>query len=51
MPVNLRELGITPTEEQIHEMAVRCAKAYGGSKGSAQLLHQKDMEEIYHMAR
>lgn len=51
MPVNLRELGITPTEEQIHEMAVRCAKACGGSKGSAKLLHQKDMEEIYHMAR
>lgn len=51
MPVNLRELGITPTEEQIHEMAVRCAKACGGSKVSAKLLHQKDMEEIYHMAR
>lgn len=51
MPVNLSELGIEPTDEQIHEMAVRCAVACGGSQGSARILYQDDMEKIYQMAR
>lgn len=51
MPTNMRELGIEPTDAQIHEMAVRCAEACGGSKGSAMVLHQEDMEKIYLMAR
>lgn len=51
MPTNMRELGIHPTEEQIHEMAVRCAAACGGSQGSARVLYQEDMEKIYRMAR
>lgn len=51
MPTNMRELGIDPTDEQIHEMAVRCAAACGGSQGSAKILYQGDMEEIYRMAR
>lgn len=50
MPVNMKESGIEPTEEQIHGMAVRCAKACGGQKGSARILYQDDMEEIYRMA-
>lgn len=51
MPINMEELGVEPTDKQIHEMAVRCAKACGGSKGSAKLLYKEDMEEIYRMAR
>lgn len=51
MPVNMRELGIEPTDEQIHEMAVRCAAACGGKKGSAKVLYEEDMEKIYHMAK
>ncbi|MDO5539539.1 MAG: iron-containing alcohol dehydrogenase [Eubacteriales bacterium] len=51
MPVNMRELGIEPTDEQIHEMAVRCAVACGGKKGSAKVLYEEDMEKIYRMAR
>ena len=51
MPTSMKELGIDPTDEQIHEMAVRCAEAGGGSKGSAKVLYQEDMEKIYHMAK
>lgn len=51
MPVNMKELGIVPTDEQIKEMAGGCVKACGGSKGSARVLHQDDMEQIYRMAR
>lgn len=50
MPVNMSELGIHPTEEQIQEMAERCAKACGGSQGSARVLYQEDMVNIYRMA-
>lgn len=51
MPVNLRELGVHPTDEQILEMAESCANAVGGQKGSAKVLHQRDFAEIYRMAR
>lgn len=51
MPVNLRELGIEPAEEQIEWMAESCARAAGGRKGSAKVLEQRDMAEIYRMAR
>ena len=51
MPINMRELGIEPTEEQILEMAESCAGAVGGKKGSAKLLDQNDFAEIYRMAR
>lgn len=50
MPTNLRELGITPTDEQLYELASRCAKASGGSQGSAKLLYESDMLNIYRMA-
>lgn len=51
MPTNMRELGIQPTDEQIHEMAVSCAAASGENRGSARVLDMEDMEKIYHMAR
>lgn len=51
MPTNMRELGIEPTEAQILEMAASCARAGGGSIGSAKVLHETDMAEIYRMAR
>ena len=51
MPVNMRELGIEPTEEQILRMAASCARAAGGKKGSAKVLREEDMAEIYRMAR
>ncbi|WP_346669660.1 iron-containing alcohol dehydrogenase [uncultured Subdoligranulum sp.] len=50
MPTSMRELGIDPTDEQLHAMAHSCASACGGSKGSARLLHEEDMYNIYKMA-
>lgn len=50
MPVNMSELGIHPTKEQIDEMAERCAKATGGCKGTAKILYKEDMVNIYKMA-
>lgn len=51
MPVNMRELGIEPTDEQIREMARRCSAAVGGQIGSAKVLRESDMVRIYEMAR
>ena len=51
MPINMKELGIQPTDEQIHQMAVSCADACGGSKGSAKVLYAEDFEKIYQMAK
>ena len=51
MPTNLRELGIDATDEQIAEMAHRCATNAGGKKGSAKVLYEDDMRAIYEMAR
>lgn len=51
MPTTMKELGIEPTEEQILEMAHRCALATGGQIGSAKALKEEDMAEIYRMAR
>ena len=50
MPVNMRELGIEPTEAQIKEMAASCMSASGGKKGSAKGLYEEDIEAIYRMA-
>ena len=51
MPINFAELGISPTDAQLEEMADRCEKATGGSLGSAKTLFRQDMLEIYRMAR
>ena len=50
MPINMRELGIEPTEEQVLEMANGCARATGGSVGSAKVLYEEDMAAIYRAA-
>ncbi|MDO5549353.1 MAG: iron-containing alcohol dehydrogenase [Eubacteriales bacterium] len=50
MPTTLKELGISPTQEQMAEMARGCAAACGGSQGSAKVLYEEDMLRIYHMA-
>lgn len=50
MPVNLKELGIHPTEEQIREMAEGYLKASGSATGSAKKLDLQDMIRIYQMA-
>ena len=51
MPTNLKELGISPTDEQIVQMAESCASAAGGLTGSAKKLGKDDMIEIYLKAR
>lgn len=50
MPTNMRELGIAPTDAQLRAMAASCAQACGGSKGSARVLFEEDMYNIYKMA-
>ena len=47
MPTNLRELGVTPTEEELADMAHKCAVGVGGAMGSAKLLNEEDMLAIY----
>lgn len=51
MPTSLIELGITPTDAQIKEMAESCEKATGGSIGSAKRLYFDDMLKIYEAAK
>lgn len=51
MPINMRELGIEPTDEQIEKMADSCIRAAGGHKGSAKVLYKDDMIKIYRAAR
>jgi alcohol dehydrogenase YqhD (iron-dependent ADH family) len=50
MPVNLKELGISPTDADLSEMAKKAAIACGGVKGSAMPLKQDDMLNIFHAA-
>ncbi len=50
MPTSLRELGIDPTEEDMRDMASRCAVNCGGKKGSAKVLYEEDMYNIYKLA-
>ena len=50
MPTNFHELGISPTDEQINEMARRCLEASGAATGSAKKLTFDDMVAIYRAA-
>ena len=50
MPTNMRVLGIAPTDAQLRAMAASCAQACGGSKGSARVLFEEDMYNIYKMS-
>ena len=47
MPTNLRELGVSATEEDLVTMARKCAIGVGGAMGSAKLLKEDDMLAIY----
>ena len=51
MPTNLRELGVTATDEQLAEMAHKCAVGVGGAMGSAKLLNEDDMLAIFKACR
>ena len=51
MPINLRELGVEPSDEEIEKMAEGCMKACGKPSGSAKILDKPDIIEIYKMAR
>ena len=50
MPINLKELGVTATEEDLKLMAHKCAVGVNGGKGSARFLKEEDMLEIYRMS-
>lgn len=50
LPINMRELGITPTEEEIDKMAQMCTDAYG-FLGNVKKLYKDDMVAIYRMAK
>ena len=47
MPTNLRELGVNPTEEELKDMAHKCAVGVGGEMGSAKVLDEQAMYDIY----
>jgi hypothetical protein len=51
MPTSLKELGITPTDDQIREMAERCVLACGGPAGTVVPLYAEDIVQIYTNAR
>ncbi|MBQ6908300.1 MAG: iron-containing alcohol dehydrogenase [Clostridia bacterium] len=51
MPTKLRELGVNATEEQLSEMAHKCAMGVGGETGSAKRLKEEDMLSIYKACR
>ena len=51
MPTNLRELGVTATDEDLVTMAHKCAVGVGGAMGSARLLNEEDMLAIYKASR
>ena len=51
MPTNMKELGITPTDEQICEMAASAARACGGKRGTAKVMYEEDFKNVYFMAR
>lgn len=51
MPTNLRELGVTPTDAQIEEMAEKCVSTGGGHVGFFQTLYKEDVVKIFEMAK
>lgn len=50
LPTSIGGLGIELTEEQLRDMAKRCAEHCGGVKGSCRRLKEQDMYEIYRAA-
>lgn len=51
MPVNMTELGVNATDEELKVMAHKCAVAVGGTAGSAKKLDEQAMLEIYRACR
>ena len=51
MPTSLSELGLSLTDEQIHELAFKCSFEDTRTIGTIRQLTMKDMEKIYLMAR
>lgn len=51
MPTSLEELGVDAPDEKLRLMAHCCALACGGKKGSAKVLYEEDMYQIYKMAK
>lgn len=51
MPINMTELGVAPTAEDIEDMAQKCVDGSGEPSGSAKKLYKKDMIVIYEGAR
>ncbi len=51
MPTSLTELGISPTDEQIEEMGVKCSFFGRRTVGVIKKLNAEDVEKIYHMAK
>lgn len=51
MPTNLRELGVEATDEDLANMAHKCAVGVGGSMGSAKVLNEDDMLAIFKMCK
>ena len=47
MPVNMKELGIAPTKEQIEFMAASCEEKTQGPNGAVKPLRKEDMVKIY----
>jgi len=50
MPTNLRELGVSPTEQQIIRMAESAASVGGGRIGVVRRLDANDIAAIYRAA-
>lgn len=50
MPTNLRELGVNATEEDLVTMAHKCAVGVGGEMGSAKVLDEQAMLDIFRMS-
>jgi len=51
MPTSLTELGISPTEEQIKELAEKCVFFGRRTVGTFRVLKAEDIEKIYNTAR
>lgn len=50
MPINMKELGIEPTEDEIEEMALKCSRIAPNGLGVVKKLWKEDMAAIYRMA-
>jgi len=51
LPVSITELGISPTEEEMNEMALKCREGMGKPVGVAMPLESDDIAAILRMAR